>query len=120
MAESSLSPPTIPPTFAPFAPAVEVDLRPLTTSELIDRGFTLYRAHFAGFLLLALLCQSAPLLGQILVTSLNLNLTQEELTANPSGFFDKVCLVSLVTFIAQLIVFAFELIITYYIADAYL
>jgi len=101
-----------------------VDLRPLTTSELIDRGFTLYRAHFAGFLLLALLCQTAPLLGQLLMTGLHLNLTQEELTneliAMPSRFFDKVALITAIFLTAQVIVFAFEVVITFYIADAYL
>src|SRR5277367_6705687 len=104
MAESSLSPPTIPPTFAPFAPAVEVDLRPLTTSELIDRGFALYRAHFAGFLLLALLCQSAPLLGQIVVTALKLNPTPNELLEFPASFFTKMGVLTAITLIAQVIV----------------
>ncbi|MEI9998210.1 MAG: hypothetical protein WDO13_03090 [Verrucomicrobiota bacterium] len=108
---------------SPAEPAIGAaapDLRPLTTGELIDRGFTLYRAHFAGFLLLALLCQSAPLLGQLLITALNLNPTQPELLTNPSGFFTKVGLISAITFLAQLIVFAFEVVITFYIADAYL
>ena len=48
MAESSLSSTAIP-AIAPTPPPAPVDLRPLTTSELIDRGFALYRAHFAGF-----------------------------------------------------------------------
>src|SRR5271169_2510740 len=90
--------PSFPPEVAAAtaaAPALApADLRPLTTSELIDRGFTLYRAHFAGFLLLALLCQTAPLLGQLLLTALNLNPTQEELTnellVTPWRFLDKV------------------------------
>jgi hypothetical protein len=101
-----------------------VDLRPLTTSELIDRGFTLYRAHFAGFLLLALLCQTAPLLGQLLLTALNLNPSQEELTnevlTNPAAFGDKVGIIMAVMIVTQLIVFAFEVVITFYISDAYL
>jgi hypothetical protein len=109
----------------PTAPGVApVDLRPLTTSELIDRGFALYRAHFAGFLLLALLCQTAPLLGQLLLTAFNLNPSQEELTnelvGNPGLFFEKVGLIMVIIVTAQLIVFAFEVVITFYISDAYL
>jgi membrane-anchored glycerophosphoryl diester phosphodiesterase (GDPDase) len=110
--------------FSPAPGVAPVDLRPLTTSELIDRGFSLYRAHFAGFLLLALLCQTAPLLGQLLLTALNLNLKQEELTnelvGNPGGFADKVAIIMTVIIAAQLIVFAFEVVIAYYISDAYL
>ncbi len=106
------------------APPAPVDLRPLTTSELIDRGFSLYRAHFAGFLLLALLCQTAPLLGQLLLTALNLNPSQEEMTNElmtaPSVFFDKVSLILAIIVTAQVIVFAFEVVITFYISDAYL
>jgi len=101
-----------------------VDLRPLTTSELIDRGFALYRAHFAGFLLLALLCQAAPLLGQLLLTELNLNPTQEELTngltVNPARFLEKVGLIMAIIMTAQFVVFALEVVITFYISDAYL
>jgi hypothetical protein len=97
-----------------------VDLRPLTTSELIDRGFSLYRSHFTGFLLLALLCQSAPLLGQIVVTALKLNPTQTELTQNPTSFFTKMGVLMAITLVAQLIVFCFEVVITFYVADAYL
>jgi hypothetical protein len=120
MADGSLSPAAAPPAFAQAAPAAQVDLRPLTTSELIDRGFALYRAHFAGFLLLALLCQSAPLLGQILVTALKLNPTQGELLENPATFFTKMGVITGVTLAAQVVVFCFEVVITFYIADAYL
>jgi hypothetical protein len=102
-----------------LAPA-PVDLRPLTTSELIDRGFTLYRAHFAGFLLLALLCQSAPLLGQLLITALGFNPTKEQLVADPTKFLEQAGVLIAITFVAQLIVFAFEVVIVFYIADAYL
>jgi hypothetical protein len=118
MAESSPSPAATSP--APAAVAAPVDLRPLTTSELIDRGFTLYRAHFAGFLLLALLCQSAPLLGQLLITALGLNPTKEELLADPVKFLDGFAAILGITFTGQLIVFAFEVVIAFYIADAYL
>jgi hypothetical protein len=112
---------TAPPAVPPIAP---VDLRPLSTSELIDRGFSLYRAHFAGFLLLALLCQTAPLLGQLLLTAFNLNPSQEELTnellTNPPAFFQKVGVIMVIIAVAQVIVFAFEVVITFYISDAYL
>src|SRR5450631_2185304 len=120
MADGFSSPTAAPPAVAPTAPTVPVDLRPLTTSELIDRGFALYRAHFAGFLLLALLCQSAPLLGQILVTALKLNPTQNELLENPAMFFGKAGIIAVVTLAAQAVVFCFEVVIVFYIADAYL
>jgi hypothetical protein len=120
MPDGSLSPVAAPPAFTQAPPVAEVDLRPLTTSELIDRGFALYRAHFAGFLLLALLCQSAPLLGQIVVTALKLNPTQNELLENPATFFTKIGVMTAITLVAQVIVFCFEVVITYYIADAYL
>jgi hypothetical protein len=120
MSNGSLSPTTSPPAFAQAGPAAEVDLRPLTTSELIDRGFALYRAHFAGFLLLALLCQSGPLLGQILSTALKLNPTPNELLEFPASFFIKMGALIAITLITQIIVFCFEVIITFYVADAYL
>jgi hypothetical protein len=124
MTDGPTSPMAVP-SPVPTAPGVApVDLRPLTTSELIDRGFSLYRAHFAGFLLLALLCQTAPLLGQLLLTALNLNPTQEELTnelmVSPAKFFEKVGLILAIIIIGQLVVFAFEVVITFYISDAYL
>src|ERR1700677_306989 len=117
--------PTSSTAVSPAAPGVApVDLRPLTTSELIDRGFTLYRAHFAGFLLLALLCQTAPLLAQLLMTAFNLNPTEEQMTnelmANPSRFFDRIGIILVVVVTTQIIVFAFEVVITFYISDAYL
>src|SRR5471030_466719 len=118
MADGPLSPAATPPAFTPAAPAAQVDLRPLTTSELIDRGFALYRAHFAGFLLLALLCQSAPLLGQILVTALKFNPTQNELMENPAAFFTKIGMITAITLVAQVIVFCFNVVIVFYIADA--
>jgi hypothetical protein len=120
MAESSLSSAATPPPFVQTMPAAELDLRPLTTSELIDRGFALYRAHFAGFLLLALLCQSAPLLSQIVATACEINPTQTELLESPATFFTKTGVLTAIALLAQLIVFCFEVVITYYIADAYL
>jgi hypothetical protein len=122
MANGSLSPaaPASTAVPEPAAPVFAVDLRPLTTSELIDRGFALYRAHFAGFLLLALLCQSAPLLGQILSTAFKLNPTQTELLEAPVTFLIKTGVLTGVVFLAQIVVFCFEVVITFYIADAYL
>jgi hypothetical protein len=120
MADGTVSTSAAPPAPA-LAPAPSwVDLRPLSTSELIDRGFSLYRAHFAGFLLLALLCQSAPLLSQILATLLKLNPSQEQALRDPTGFFERLGILCAISFVAQLIVFSFEVVITYYIADAYL
>jgi hypothetical protein len=97
-----------------------IDLRPLTTGELIDRSFSLYRAHFAGFLLLALLCQAAPLLNQILDTALKLNPSQSEVLAHPEQAFTKIGVMSGMLIVTQVIVFCFEIIITFFIADAYL
>src|ERR1700735_5343080 len=96
---------------SPGAPGVApVDLRPLSTSELIDRGFSLYRAHFAGFLLLALLCQSAPLLTQILAPGFQLTPTQPELLATPSTFFWKLAALIAIAFFSQVVVFCFEVV----------
>jgi hypothetical protein len=119
MAEGSLSVSAPTPPLLPATTPL-IDLRPLTTSELIDRGFALYRANFAGLLLLALLCQSAPLLGQILATAFNFNPTQGDLLASPALFFTKVGVMGAMAFAAQIIVFCFEVVITFYIADAYL
>jgi hypothetical protein len=120
MAESSLTSAAIPAALPPPAPPALVDLRPLTTSELIDRGFSLYRAHFAGFLLLALLCQSAPLLTQIMATGFQLSPTQTELLATPNTFLWKVAALTTIALFAQVAVFCFEVVITFFIGDAYL
>src|SRR5476649_1911962 len=75
------------PASAPaLAPA---DLRPLTTSELVDRGFSLYRAHFAGFLLLALLCQIAPLLSHVLITAMKISPLQSDFMGAPDKVLPK-------------------------------
>ncbi len=114
-------------TGAPFpaadrpAPAMPVDLRPLTTSELIDRGFTLYRAHFAGFLLIALLCQGAPfLLSQMLIVTAKINLTPNEFLEKPGTALMQTGAMLVVAMATQIITFGFEVVITFYIADAYL
>src|SRR6201996_5234486 len=86
---------------APNPPPAPVDLRPLTTSELIDRGFSLYRAHFTGFLLLALLAESAPLLGQIAIVAFKLNPTQPELLSLSGTVLTKLCLLSAIVLVGQ-------------------
>jgi len=120
MADGTLSPVATPPALVRETAASGVDLRPLTTSELIDRGFSLYRAHFAGFLLLALLCQSAPLLGDILVTTFKLRPTPRELLEIPPSLFSKMGVVLALFFAGQLVGFCFKVILTFFIADAYL
>jgi|GEM_PF-3210032 len=119
MADGTMSS-AVPPAFSAELAQPEVDLRPLTTSELIDRGFSLYRAHFAGFLLLALLCQTAPLLNQVLVTAFKLNPSQADLLETPLAALTKMGIVGGLGIASHLIVFCFEIIITFYIADAYL
>jgi len=120
MADGPVSPAATPPVVTQVTPAAPVDLRPLTTSELIDRGFALYRAHFAGFLLLALLCQSAPLLHQIALTSFKLSPWQTEFWENLPALPARMTAVALLGLVTLIIVFCFEVIITFYIADAYL
>lgn len=97
-----------------------VDLRPLTTSELIDRGFTLYRNHFTGFLLIALLGQTAPLLGEIVITGMKLSPTKNDLLTRPLMFFGMMGLLLCVRLLAMVIVFGFSVAVTFYISDAYL
>ena len=105
---------------APQAPGASVDLRPLTTSELIDRGFSLYRHHVAGLLLLALLSQAGPLLVQVASTVLHLIPTQgEAVQAGPRVFLNLGILLGLVL-LAQFITFGFDVVMTVYVADAYL
>ncbi|MCE0485064.1 MAG: hypothetical protein LV479_12610 [Methylacidiphilales bacterium] len=116
MAES----PSAPPPFASASVPYRVDLRPLTTSELIDRGFILYRSHFAGLLLLALLCQIAPLLYQIMVTGLKLMPVDNEVIDHPAAFFQKMGLMMAFGFLTQIVVYGFEIVMTFYISDSYL
>jgi hypothetical protein len=100
--------------------APEIDLRPLTTGELIDRGFTLYRHHFAGLLLIALLSQAAPLLVQVLTTTLHLMPTQAEAMHPSGGLFRAFGLFFLILLLSQLVSFALEVVMTFYVAEAYL
>ena len=103
------------------AAPLATDLRPLGTSELVDRGFSLYRAHFAGFFLLALLTQAAPLLAQIATsaTGLSLPLTFGALELSPA-LFGRMAACFLIFLAAYLASFWFGIAITYYVADAYL
>jgi hypothetical protein len=112
--------PPMPAALAPAAPRANADLRPLSTSELIDRGFSLYRAHFAGLFLLALLCQCAPLLTQFIVTGFRLNPRQSDLLDAPSGFAGKLAIIFAISLVSQFIVFCFEVVITHYVSDIYL
>jgi len=105
---------------APETVLPEVDLRPLTTSELIDRGFSLYRQHFAGLLLLALLSQIAPLLLQIASTSLHLVPLPKDVLISPGTALTDAA-PFLAMFIGTVFIgFCFEMVMTFYIADAYL
>src|SRR5580658_1321293 len=100
MADAPPSLAAIQPTSDKTTPAGRVDLRPLTTSALIDRCFTLYRAHFAGFLLLALLCQIAPLASQVLITVTGIAPTLADLLDNPYGCWSRVGVMLMIMFIA--------------------
>jgi hypothetical protein len=103
---------------APEAPLSEFDLRPLTTGELIDRGFMLYRQNFAGLLLLALLSQASPLLVQVLTSALHLMPTREEMFQPTGPVFLGFGLFFVILLLSQLISFAFEVIMTFYVAEA--
>jgi hypothetical protein len=105
---------------APQSPSVSIDLRPLTTGELIDRGFSLYRQHFAGLLLLALLGQAGPLLVQVLTTLLHLMPTQEEASQAALPMLAKLGVFILIVLLSQLITFGFGVVMSRYVADAYL
>jgi hypothetical protein len=98
-----------------------VDLRPLNTSELIDRGFALYRSHFAGCLLIALLCQTAPLLtSQALLAAFKTLPAQADLMDRPNTDLVKVVVLLVIWLVGQVVTFGFEVVLTYYLADAYL
>jgi len=120
MSDSTFSPPKPASAAEKATPLAEVDLRPLTTSELIDRGFSLYRAHFAGFLLLALLSQLAPLLSQIIIASARLAPTQTEIQGSPLIFGKKMGIILAINITTLLVVFCFEIVATFFISDAYL
>jgi hypothetical protein len=105
---------------SPADPALpEVDLRPLTTSELIDRGFTLYRQHFTGLLLLALLSQAAPVLVHVTSTRL-LYPSQSDLINVSPKVFTIGAIFTAIALLAQIITFGFGVVMTFYVADAYL
>ena len=93
--------------------AAHVDLRPLTTSELIDRGFALYRQHFAGFFLLALLCQVVPFgLGQAVLAAIKLIPAESGLMDRPSTDLTRALVLLLVWVLSQVVTFALEVVLT--------
>jgi hypothetical protein len=100
---------------------VPVPLRPLNTGELIDRGFSLYRANFAGLLLLSLTCQLAPLLAsQALDSAVHLAPWR---VGNPTGLgthFMAGALTPIVWVLGEIAKFCFEVVMTIYLADSYL
>lgn len=103
------------------APPPVVDLRPLSTGELIDRGFTLYRNHFAGLFLLALLSQGGPLMAQVTSNVLHLSPARDEiLLQGPAEVFSKLGLLYLLLIVAHVIQFGFSVVMTYYVSDIYL
>src|SRR5580658_9687156 len=106
MADGPLSPAAVPPAFTEAVPAAQVDLRPLTTSELIDRGFALYRAHFVGFLLLALLCQIVPLAtSQALISAIKLIPAEGALMERPSTDFTRLGILIGIWLVGQVVTF---------------
>jgi hypothetical protein len=117
MAESSASAASAPPNVN-HAP---VDLRPLSTSELIDRGFALYRQNFAGLFLLALLCQIAPLIiSKMLIAAIKLVPAQGQLMDRPSTDLTRAGALVAIWILGQIVTFAFEVVVTSYLAEAYL
>jgi hypothetical protein len=114
---SSASP--VEPATAP-APAA-VDLRPLTTSELIDRGFALYRAHFVGFFLLALLCQIVLLAtSQPLTSAMKVVPAGGALLERPGAELIGLGIPVGIWLAGQVVTFGFEVVITFYLSQAYL
>jgi hypothetical protein len=106
---------------APATAPAAVDLRPLTTSELIDRGFALYRAHFVGFLLLALLCQIVPLAtSQALISAIKLIPAEGMPMERPGTDFAHLGILLGIWLAGQVVTFGFEVVITFYLSQAYL
>ena len=110
---------------APFSGVLPLrsalDLRPLSTGELIDRGFSLYRNNFTGLFLLALLCQIAPLVtGQALLTGLKFLPDPGMTLQHPEILVSRNALLLFVWLVGQIFTFGFEVIITTYLAAAYL
>jgi hypothetical protein len=102
-------------------PAAPVDLRPLTTSELIDRGFALYRQNFAGLFLLALLCQIAPFATSEALIAFTKMVPPAGGALAAYGLDPlQTALLLIVSVIGQIITFCFEVVITFYLAEAYL
>ena len=68
-------------------------LRPLSTSELLDRTFYLYRNHFIVFLAIAAIPQLIVLALQLFIAELVLGNTPKALglLSLPVGFASMVC-----------------------------
>jgi len=105
---------------APEVPSPVVDLRPLTTSELIDRGFSLYRQNFAGLLLLALLGQAAPLMVEVTESTLHLMPSVNEMMMPSARSLENSFALTGLGLVALLVSFFFGVIMTFYVADVYL
>jgi membrane-anchored glycerophosphoryl diester phosphodiesterase (GDPDase) len=104
---------------APEVSSPVVDLRPLTTGELIDRGFLLYRRNFAGLLLLALLSQAPFLLAQAATNSLHLVPPANEMFNAPAALAGGWIFISIMG-AAAVISFLFLVVMTFYVSDGYL
>lgn len=101
--------------------AGSADLRPLSTSELIDRGFALYRQNFAGLFLLALLAQIAPLaISEAVIATIKVIPTQGQLMERPSTDLTRAGIVLAIWIVGQVITFGFAVVITAYLSEAYL
>lgn len=105
---------------APEAPSPVVDLRPLTTSELIDRGFSLYRKNFAGLLLLALLGQATPLIVEVAANTLHLMPSANDMLVPSARSLENSFALTALGFLALLVSFFFGVVMTFYVADVYL
>jgi len=105
---------------APEVPSPVIDLRPFTTSELIDRGFSLYRQNFAGLLLLALLGQAAPLMLEALVNMLHLMPSANDMLVASTRSVENSFVLTLLSLFALLVSFFFGVVMTFYVSDAYL
>jgi hypothetical protein len=100
------------------APAVtaSVDLRPLSTSELVDRTFQLYRKYFFSFLLFGALVNAVPFLFEVFLTFFGFRPTFKEIFSKPDVLLWLGLAGSVLLFIIKL----GEGALTYYVAEAYL
>jgi hypothetical protein len=97
-----------------------LDLRPLTTSELVDRGFQLYRRHFSGLLLFGALVHCLPFLFGVILTVWGERLDFQALMTNPGPAMPLLTTVGLAGLVSFFIFAAGNGVLTVYIADLYL